>query len=77
MNTINPDFSTSFIIDYYFERTQNIRIDIYDKDEGSKLEYIGSAETVVGKIAGARKQTFITDLLDSGNKKAGTLILRA
>ena len=31
-NNLNPDFSTSFVIDYYFEKVQHIRFDVFDKD---------------------------------------------
>ena len=52
-NTLNPDFAKSFIVDYFFEKVQNIRVDVFDKDP-SKLDYIGSLFTTLGKVAGAR-----------------------
>ena len=34
-NNLNPDFSTPLQINYYFEKDQEIRFEVYDKD-GSK-----------------------------------------
>ncbi len=60
-NTLNPDFAKSLIVDFFFEKVQPMRFDVYDKDP-SKLEFIGRAETPLGKIAGARNQTLILPL---------------
>jgi hypothetical protein len=32
-NNLNPDFSTFIEVDYYFEREQLIRFDVYDIDD--------------------------------------------
>lgn len=75
-NTLNPDFAKSIIVDYFFEKVQPVRFEVYDKDPSS-LDYIGACEATIGKIAGARNQTFITDLVNKGGHKRGTLIVRA
>ena len=74
-NTLNPDFSTSFVVDYFFEKVQHMRFDVFDKDP-SRLEFIGTSLTTLGKIAGARNQTFISELKDNKGKTTGNIILR-
>uniref|UniRef100_A0A3B3CAT6 Copine-8 n=1 Tax=Oryzias melastigma TaxID=30732 RepID=A0A3B3CAT6_ORYME len=34
-NTLNPDFVRKFILDYFFEERQNLRLDLYDVDSKS------------------------------------------
>lgn len=33
-NNLNPDFNTPIECDYYFEREQFVRFDVYDIDDG-------------------------------------------
>ena len=50
---LQPDFTTSFRIDYYFEKKHIIKFQVYDQDEianGSTLIHIGDCETTVSKI---------------------------
>ncbi len=74
-NTLNPDFSTSFVVDYFFEKVQNMRFDVYDKDP-SRLEFIGSCFATLGKIAGARNQTYMAVLQDKKGVTTGNIIVR-
>lgn len=32
-NNLNPDFLKSFTVNYYFEKNQSVRIEIYDHDD--------------------------------------------
>ena len=41
------------------------------------MDYIGACETTIGKIAGARNQTFIGELVNKKGHKRGTIIVRA
>lgn len=75
-NTLNPDFSKSIVVDYFFEKIQPVRFEVYDKDP-NKLDDLGTLETTIGKIAGARNQTFIGDLVNKKGNKRGTIIVRA
>ncbi len=61
MNDLNPDFTKHFTIDYYFEREQHLKFEMYDVD-ATELEHIGNVEFTVAKLMGSLKQTFIGDL---------------
>ena len=50
-----PDFSTQFLLDYYFEEEQTLRFDVYDEDKkGSKNvndhDFLGSCTMYLGEI---------------------------
>jgi copine 5/8/9 len=66
--SLSPEFSTPITIDYYFEKNQEIRFEIWDEDPGDDDEE-GSHSTTVGKLVGAKKQTYIAAL--SHSKKQG------
>lgn len=48
-NNLNPDFTKTFVIDYYFEKEQWVKFEVYDVD-GDDLEHIGNTETTVSRI---------------------------
>ena len=77
-NNLNPDFSTSIECDYFFEKEQYIKFMVYDIDnvESGKKEFIGSNETTIGKLIGAQRQTYVSDLLDKNSHTRGKLIVR-
>ena len=43
------------MIDYYFEKNQQLMWEVYDDDEGGNYELIGQAETTLGEIIKAPK----------------------
>jgi hypothetical protein len=53
-DNLNPDFETSFYVDYYFEKHQPIKFEIVDDDGSGKAELIGDTETLIGTIMGAK-----------------------
>ncbi|TKR60689.1 hypothetical protein L596_027898 [Steinernema carpocapsae] len=75
MNNLNPEWSKTFLVDYFFEEVQKIRFDVYDVDSKSKNladhDFIGSANTTLGEIVGAPGSTKWLTLQGSG--KCGTL----
>ena len=73
INNLNPDFSTPITIDYYFEKTQKIRFEVYDQDQGSK-ETQGKHSTKISSLLGARNQTYIAEL--GINNKRGKIIIK-
>ncbi len=77
-DNLNPDFEKSFIIGYYFERHQPLKFEIVDGDNGgNNFKPIGSMETTVGAIMGAKNQTFMTDLMLHGKVGSqGKIIVR-
>jgi C2 domain len=60
-NNLNPDFVKTFTIDYFFEKEQWIKFEVYDVDP-NELESIGNCETTIAKVMTARGQTFVSDL---------------
>ena len=69
-NTLNPDFETSFTVDYYFEKAQNFRFVMIDgdnyADETADYDEIGSVEVQMGRLMGAPKQVWKEKLLYKG-----------
>jgi Ca2+-dependent lipid-binding protein len=54
-DNLNPDFEKSFIINYYFERHQYLKFEVYDGLNASgSLDLIGTVETSLGYIVGAK-----------------------
>lgn len=78
-NNLNPDFVTHFEMDYYFEKEQRIKVEVYDVDI-TELEHIGNCETTLGAIMSSINTTYMDDLLLPNKKKKksrGKIILRA
>ena len=78
-NNLNPNFNKSFIVDYIFEAKQELKFEVFDEDDKSNAkndDFIGSVETTLGALAGARDQTCILNLASTKNKNPGKVILR-
>ena len=76
-DNLNPNFFKTFTVDFIFEVQQHIRFDVIDVDGPTSFDFIGEAETNVGKIVGSRNQVCILDLVDKSKQKTGKLIVRA
>jgi len=77
LNNLNPDFTKTFIIDYFFEKEQILKFDVFDVDSSS-LNHIGVCQTTVSKIMCSSRQTFIGDLKLPGKEQMrGKIIVRA
>lgn len=77
-NNLNPDFTKHFKIDFYFEKEQWLKFDVYDVDVGGQ-DHIGFCETTLSRIMSAPRQTHISDLHlpNGGDKSRGKIIVRA
>jgi Ca2+-dependent lipid-binding protein len=78
-NNLNPNFTKTFTLDYIFESRQDIKFDVFDDDsKGDNDDYLGTVETTVGALMGARGQTSILDLKNpsKSNEPAGKLVVR-
>jgi hypothetical protein len=76
INNLNPDFTTPITVHYYFEKIQQIKFKVYDKDgEGGKKQGIGKHETTIAELIGAKNQTYSNDLKDKKSKR-GKIIVR-
>ena len=62
MNNLNPDFTKHFTLDYFFEKEQFLKFQVYDYDSPTSSDYIGDTEFTISKLMTAPKQTVITDL---------------
>lgn len=51
---LNPDFEKNVILNFFFEKCQNIKFEVYDGDGIGSDELIGTAETTLGTIVGAK-----------------------
>ena len=54
-NSLNPDFTTSFTLAYYFEKIQNYRFVMIDGDGQRDYDPIGQIDVTMGKLMGAKK----------------------
>jgi uncharacterized alpha/beta hydrolase family protein len=76
---LNPEFVTSFELDYYFEETQTFLVEGYDMDDASKAddlskqEYIGSVEFQLHQVVTARDQTIVVPIQNPSRKNNGRL----
>lgn len=61
-NDLNPDFNKVFKINYYFEKSQILRIDVNEWDDDGEHETIGWLETPLNRLLTAPKQTLKDDL---------------
>ena len=77
-NIHNPDFSTSFQVDFVFERRQLFKVECRDADDEQGLKYdsLGSAEFELGTVIGSAKSTLTVDLIKE-NKRQGKVSIRA
>jgi len=72
-DNLNPTFKKTVLVDFIFETKQPLRFEVHDIDGPHKSEVIGTVETTVGDIMGARKQTLTLSLHNKSSKMTGTL----
>eukprot|EP00350_Pseudokeronopsis_sp_OXSARD2_P000534 CAMPEP_0170565784 /NCGR_PEP_ID=MMETSP0211-20121228/79409_1 /TAXON_ID=311385 /ORGANISM="Pseudokeronopsis sp., Strain OXSARD2" /LENGTH=103 /DNA_ID=CAMNT_0010886751 /DNA_START=427 /DNA_END=738 /DNA_ORIENTATION=- len=53
-NNLNPDFDKTLEVKFYFEKQQQIKFEVVDYDSPTSFDMIGSAETTLGHIMGAK-----------------------
>uniref|UniRef100_A0A914UZ32 C2 domain-containing protein n=1 Tax=Plectus sambesii TaxID=2011161 RepID=A0A914UZ32_9BILA len=57
VNSLNPEFLTKFQVNYFFEKTQYLKFELYDVDNDyakySYHDFLGSAIITLGEIVGA------------------------
>ncbi|DBA04620.1 TPA: hypothetical protein N0F65_012203 [Lagenidium giganteum] len=81
-DNLNPSWAKQFLLDFYFQEQQPLRVEIYDEDEkGGKLsqqDVIGATEFTLGQIMGAPGQSASLLLTRGGKSKhQGSLLVRA
>jgi len=75
-DNLNPNFSTTFTLDFIFEIQQPLRFQVVDVDGPTSFDEIGVVECPLGKIMGAKNQTLILDIIGKGGKCNGKLVIR-
>ena len=77
-DNLNPDFAKSINVDYIFEQTQKMKVEVLDIDGPNKSDYIGAAEFELGELMGSKNNMLIIDLKDPNRKqKSGKVIIRS
>ena len=60
MNSLNPQFSTPVIVDYFFEELQKLKFMIYDIDSASgslkNADFLGEMHCTLGQV---KNYTFV------------------
>jgi hypothetical protein len=65
-NNLNPDFKSRILLNYFFEKAQNLKFMMIDGD-GQDYDLIGEIQTSMGKVMGAKAQMLTQDLTVSGH----------
>jgi len=76
-DNLNPNFTTTFTLDFIFEVQQHLRFQVIDIDGPNDYDEIGIVDTTLGHIMGAKNQTVILDIRGKDGKSSGKLIIRA
>lgn len=75
-NDLNPDFTTTFNVNYFFEKKQILRIEIYDYNETNPV-CMGLLDLPLNRLLTANKQMVRDVLKTNHGKQAGKIIVRA
>jgi len=77
-DNLNPDFAKSIKVDYIFEITQVMKIDVLDIDGPNSFDYIGSVTFELGELMGSKNNMLILELKNEKRKeKVGKVIVRS
>eukprot|EP00041_Stephanoeca_diplocostata_P031275 m.971104 g.971104 ORF g.971104 m.971104 type:complete len:571 (-) comp23926_c0_seq9:3608-5320(-) len=76
-NAKDPDFATTFELDYFFEEKQMLRFILVDSDGKGAGDAIGQVETSLGEIVGAGCGNFTREIVHGGKKGRGKLHVSA
>ncbi|XP_028288405.1 copine-3-like isoform X2 [Parambassis ranga] len=80
-NCLNPTFSKSFVVDYYFEVVQKLRFEVYDIDDDDctlqDADFLGLMECTLGQIVSSRKLTRPLVMKDESPAGEGTITIFA
>ena len=72
-DTLNPEFPDQIVLRYHFEQVQELRFDVYDRDNESNdlqaHDFIGRVETTLSRIMGSRGSTFSAQLMLPGKTR--------
>lgn len=69
----NPNFVKTFVVDYIFEMQQHVKFQLVNSTNSNS---VGSVETTIGAIVGAKNQTLILELKDEKGEFRGKIAFR-
>ncbi|XP_042366289.1 copine-3-like isoform X2 [Plectropomus leopardus] len=80
-NCLDPKFSKTFVIDYYFEMVQKLKFEVYDIDsENHSLkdaDFLGELECTLGQVVSSKKLTRPLVMKDKRPAGRGTITICA
>ncbi|XP_035475387.1 copine-3 isoform X3 [Scophthalmus maximus] len=80
-NCLNPSFSKTFVIDYYFEMVQKLKFEVYDIDSSNcslqDADFLGEMECTLGQVVSSRKLTKPLVMKDKRPAGKGTITICA
>ena len=76
-DNLNPDFEQALTVPYFFEKKQDLKFEMVDDDGSGSSDLIGSIETTMGAVMGAKKQMYEQNLIANGSASRGKIIVRA
>uniref|UniRef100_K3WYR8 C2 domain-containing protein n=1 Tax=Globisporangium ultimum (strain ATCC 200006 / CBS 805.95 / DAOM BR144) TaxID=431595 RepID=K3WYR8_GLOUD len=82
-DNLSPAWTKLFLVDYYFESQQQLKVDIYDEDSSSKKlsehDYIGGTSFTLGQVMGAPGQSgsFLLTRGKHHGSHRGSLLVKA
>lgn len=71
--TANPNFVKTFLVEYVFEVQQHVKFQLTTQGTSQNL---GSVQTTIGAIVGAKNQTLICELKDEKGDFRGKIAFR-
>ncbi|XP_060598331.1 copine-8-like isoform X1 [Ruditapes philippinarum] len=78
-NNLNPDFVKKFVMHYFFEQSQKLKLEVYDIDSPSadlsKHDFLGRMECTLGEVVASG--TRFTRRLTGPNINRGSIIISA
>uniref|UniRef100_A0A8C3AMY1 Copine-3 n=1 Tax=Cyclopterus lumpus TaxID=8103 RepID=A0A8C3AMY1_CYCLU len=80
-NCLNPKFSKTFVIDYYFEMVQKLKFVVYDIDSDNNslqdADFLGELECTLGQVVSSKKLTRPLVMKDKTPAGKGTIAISA
>ena len=76
-DNLNPDFETAINVDYFFEKNQRMKADLFDCDDEKTLkgDYLGSVDFTLGDILGSQYNLKVFPIMLK-KKQHGRMIIR-
>lgn len=65
-DNLNPDFTTKFNVDYYFNGHQSFSVEVYDIDQNGK-DFLGKCIFDLGQVIGSKKKPFVVQMISFKN----------